>query len=53
MREAELPLSVLHSVAPGTVERQFVEALGRGIASIGLPGRRPDDPETDSYGVSK
>ncbi|MFF3786935.1 hypothetical protein [Streptomyces sp. NPDC001933] len=51
--EAELPLSVLHYVAPGTVERRFVEAVGRGIASIGLPGRWPDDPETDSYGVSK
>ncbi|MER5612219.1 hypothetical protein [Streptomyces sp. NPDC002215] len=38
--EAELPLSVLHYVAPGTVERRFVEAVGRGIASIGLPGRR-------------
>ncbi|SCF64878.1 hypothetical protein [Streptomyces sp. Ncost-T10-10d] len=51
--EAELPLSVLHYVAPGTVERAFVEAVGRGIASVGLRGRWPDDPETDSYGVSK
>ncbi|MEU2134043.1 hypothetical protein [Streptomyces sp. NPDC018352] len=39
--------------APGTVERRSVEALGRGIASIGSPGRWPDDPETDSYGIAK
>ncbi|MEU7019832.1 hypothetical protein ABZ990_04135 [Streptomyces sp. NPDC046203] len=50
--EKELPLSFLHCVAPGTVERRFVEAVGRGIASIGLRGRWPEDPETDAYGCS-
>lgn len=50
--EPELPLSVLHYVPPGTVEDEFVGALGRGIASIGLSGRWPDDAETDSGGVA-
>jgi hypothetical protein len=30
-----------------------VEAVGQGIASIGLHGRRPDEPEKDSYGVAE
>ncbi|MER5198075.1 hypothetical protein ACWD3J_32500 [Streptomyces sp. NPDC002755] len=51
--EPELPLSVLHYVRPGTVEEQFVRAVGKGMASIGLHGRWPDDAETDSYGVAK
>jgi hypothetical protein len=51
--EPELPLSVLHYVAPGTVEGQFVAAVGRGTASIGLHGKWPDDPDTDSRGFAK
>ncbi|WP_328435856.1 hypothetical protein [Streptomyces sp. NBC_00425] len=50
--EPELPVSVLHYVPPDTVEDEFVRALGRGIASIGLSGRWPDDAETDSVGVA-
>ncbi|MEV0095244.1 hypothetical protein [Streptomyces sp. NPDC050738] len=51
--EAALPLSVLHYAASGTVENRFVESVGRGIAAIGLAGRWPDDPKTDSYGIAK
>ncbi|MGX1267587.1 hypothetical protein [Streptomyces phaeoluteigriseus] len=51
--EPELPLSVLHYVPPGTVEERFVRAVGQGMASIGLSGRWPDDPDTDSYGYAK
>ncbi|MGW1270202.1 hypothetical protein [Streptomyces sp. NPDC002491] len=50
--EPELPVSTLHYVLPGTVEDEFVRALGRGFASIGLAGRWPDDAETDSRGVA-
>ncbi|MEV4231110.1 hypothetical protein AB0J81_29285 [Streptomyces bobili] len=48
--EPELPLSVLHYVPQGTVEERFTRAVGRDMASIGLGGRWPDDPETDSHG---
>ncbi|MFB7334281.1 hypothetical protein ACFC00_21940 [Streptomyces adustus] len=48
--EPELPLSFLHYVPAGTVEDRFVRAVGRGMASIGLQGRWPDDAETESYG---
>ncbi|MFF8320880.1 hypothetical protein ACF06V_27405 [Streptomyces bobili] len=48
--ETELPLSVLHYVPRGTVEERFMRSVGRGMASIGLGGRWPDDPETDSCG---
>ncbi|MFJ8110671.1 hypothetical protein [Streptomyces sp. NPDC096132] len=51
--EPELPLSVLHYVQRGTVEDQFVRAVGKGMASIGWHGRWPDDAETESYGAAK
>ncbi|MFD9003303.1 hypothetical protein ACFV0T_20390 [Streptomyces sp. NPDC059582] len=35
------------------MEDRFVRAVGKGMASIGLHGRRPDDAETDSYGAAK
>ncbi|WP_320778785.1 hypothetical protein [Streptomyces sp. CRN 30] len=51
--EPELPLSVLHHVSPGTVEDRFVRAVGQGFASIGLPGRWPEDDEADAHGHYK
>ncbi|MFJ8107102.1 hypothetical protein [Streptomyces sp. NPDC096132] len=48
--EPELPLGFLHYVQAGTVEDRFMRAVGKGMASIGLHGRWPDDAETESYG---
>ncbi|MEU5246040.1 hypothetical protein AB0G81_18305 [Streptomyces asoensis] len=50
--EPELPLEVLHYVQPGTVEEQFVRAVGKGIASIGWGGRWPDDAEAERPGAA-
>ncbi|MFI1828221.1 hypothetical protein ACH41E_17495 [Streptomyces sp. NPDC020412] len=48
----ELPLSVLHYVAPGAVEDRIVRAVGQGIASIGSSGRWPDDPNAVRAGTA-
>ncbi|MEV5794570.1 hypothetical protein [Streptomyces sp. NPDC052192] len=52
--EPELPLEVLHYVQPGTVEEQFVRAVGKGkgMASIGRGGRWPDDAEAERPGAA-
>ncbi|MCX5131218.1 hypothetical protein OOK06_03765 [Streptomyces sp. NBC_00340] len=52
--EPELPLKVLHYVQPGTVEEQFVRAVGKGkgMASIGRGGRWPDDAEAERPGAA-
>lgn len=48
--EPHLPMSVMTEVPRGSVERDFVAALGSGQAAVNWSGQWPEDPETDCCG---